>query len=198
MGLRGLKSEFAKIQKAYEKNDKTRDQIIIESRSILKFSKQAIYALHRDDVKSATKLLAQAKKIISKCDSVLKKYSGKEVGSFNAALEEYVEAECYLSYITTKNFPKAKDLQVHPNVYLLGLCDCTGELARRAVNLAIKGDVKAIEHIHTSLEELTELFLQIEFRGIDMRKKLEGLKYNVTKTQNILYDMSVKGRKYEK
>ena len=42
-----------------------------------------------------------------------------------------------------------------------------------------------------------ELFLDIEFRGIDMRKKLEGIKYNVTKTQNILYDIQMKGGNHE-
>ena len=31
-----------------------------------------------------------------------------------------------------------------------------------------------------------------------MRKKLEGLKYNVTKTQNILYDIRMKGNSNEK
>ena len=119
MVLKGLKAEFSRMQKAYEKDDKIRDQIIILSRDILKPSKQAIYALHRDDVKKATTLLKSAQKNIQKINTLLKKYTGRDIGAYNAALEEYVEAQCYKSFIQTHSFPTAKDLKVTPNIYLL-------------------------------------------------------------------------------
>ena len=192
MSLKGLKTEFARMQKAYEKNDKIRDQIIILSRKILKPSKQAIYSLHRNDTRSAQTLLSSAEKNIKKINRLLEKYDGKNIGAYDAALEEYVEAKCYESFIVSQSFPTAKQLGVTSNIYLLGLTDCTGELARRAVKLAIERKYEEVQLIHNTLVELTESFLNIEFRGLDMRKKLEGLKYNVAKTQNILYDLSMK------
>lgn len=189
---KGLKSEFSRIQKKYEKNDALRDQAIVLSRDIIKFSKQAIYALHRDDIKKAEQLLINSKKIVIKVQKILQKYEGKEVGAFSAALEEYAEGQCYFSFLTTKSFPTTAELDISDIAYLGGLADCTGELSRRAVNLAIKGDKKEIQNIYNALEELSELYLDIEFRGIDMRKKLEGIKYNVSKTQSILYDLTVK------
>lgn len=193
MSLKELKTEFSQMQKEYDKNDKLRDQIIVLSRDIIKPSKQAIYALHRDDLKTAKKLITHASKNILKAEQLLKKYNSKNVGAYTAALEEYVEARCYESFILTQSFPTAKKLKVNSTIYLLGLADCTGELARRAVKLAIEDDKKGVENINKVLGDLVELFLNISFRGIDMRKKLEGLKYNLVKTQNILYDMKMKG-----
>lgn len=192
MGLKGLKSEFTRMQKEYEKDDKVRDQVIVLSREVIKPSKLAIYALHRSDITQAKSHLALAQKNIASINKLLHNYGAKDIGAYQAALEEYVEAQCYLTFLETNTIPTAKDLGVNASTYLLGLSDCTGELARRAVQLAIEGKTKEIEHIHEVLTELSELFLHIEFRGIDMRKKLEGLKYNVTKTQNILYDISMK------
>lgn len=194
MALKGLKGQFSRMQKAYEKNDKIRDQVIILSRDIRKPSKQAIYALHRNEMTKAITLLKSAKATVEKVEKLLKNYDAKDVGAYNAALEEYVEAHCYLSFLMTGNFPTAKQLGVQDTEYLLGLADCTGELARRAVKLAIEDNEYEIRKIHSALEELSELFLEIEFRGIDMRKKLEGLKYNLAKTENILYDLKLKRR----
>lgn len=197
MSLKGLKKEFSQMQKAYEKNDKIRDQVIILSRTILKSSKQAIYALHRDDVNKSENLLKIAEKNTSQILTLLKKYNSKSIGAFNAALEEYVEAKCYMNFSKNKSFPTAKQLKVSPEIYLAGLSDCTGELARKALKSATNQDYKTVKRINNILEELMELFLDIEFRGIDMRKKLEGIKYNVTKTQNILYDIQMKGGNHE-
>ncbi len=192
MAFLGLKAEFNRMQKAYVKNDQLRDQIIVLSRSIIKPSKLAIYALHRSDIKKAKTLLKEAQKNINKVSTLLKKYSSKDIGAYAAALEEFVEAKCYLQFLEKGNFPTSKELKVNAKIYLSGLSDCAGELARRAVQLAIDGKKNEVQKIHDALVELSELFLHIEFRGMDMRKKLEGLKYNVTKTQNILYDLSMK------
>ncbi|MCA9477599.1 MAG: hypothetical protein KC535_00445 [Nanoarchaeota archaeon] len=194
MAQSGLQKEFSRIQNDYKKNDLIRDQIITLSRDILKPSKQAIYALHRNEIKKARQLLLQAKKQRSKVRALLKRYDAKEVGAYAAALEEYVEAQCYLSFIESGSFPLTKELEVPADIYLAGLCDCSGELARRALKLATEKEFKEVERISIALEELMGLFLTIDFRGIDMRKKIEGLKYNLSKTQDILYDIQMKGK----
>ena len=57
----GLKEEFISMQKAYEEDDKLREQIIILSRDIVKPAKQAIYNTHRGDFSHAKEQLNHAK-----------------------------------------------------------------------------------------------------------------------------------------
>ena len=51
------KKEFAKIRKEFGTFEIKRESIIQNSREIINLSKRIIYALHRDDIKSATSLL---------------------------------------------------------------------------------------------------------------------------------------------
>ena len=54
------KKLFAELQTTYKRYNDLRDEIIVISRDVLRNSKQAIFALHRDEVEKAEKYLAEA------------------------------------------------------------------------------------------------------------------------------------------
>lgn len=187
----GLQESFKEMVTEYNRDDSLREDIINRSRAILKPAKQAIYAVHRNDLENAEQLLINAKEQILACQSSLLTTT-IDVGSFNAALEEYIESKCYYEYVKNGSIPTAKELDVKYSVYLSAICDLSGELARRAVILATNNQFDEVKKINNFLDEITELFLHFDFRGGDMRKKVENLKYNLAKVQNILYDISLK------
>ena len=59
-------------------------------------------------------------------------------GSYSDACQEYAEAIFYYDYVKDEKIPTPKELKINHEDYLMGLCDLTGELTRRAVRLATK------------------------------------------------------------
>lgn len=187
------KKEISQIKKEMQLFDDEREKLIRESRDILKLSKQAIYSVHRGELKIAESLLSQAKEKIGRMSLNLKKNPKLlTTGNYNAALEEYVEAACYLSYVRTGRIPSKTDLKVDAETYLLGLCDLTGELGRRAVLEAIKKDVKEVVRIKDAVEDIFGLMVQLNLRNSELRKKSDSIKWNLKKIEEIIYDLKRK------
>ncbi|MBN1175261.1 hypothetical protein JXA48_01320 [Candidatus Woesearchaeota archaeon] len=185
---------FQSISKTYENDDSFREKIINTSREIIKPSKQAIYSIHRDDVAQGLKLISLAEKNIENVFKIYAKSGLKEVGSLKAALEEYVEAKAYFVFVKEQKVILPSDLPkvVHYETYLCGIADFTGEMSKRAVVLATKGNFDEVKIIKNSIEEIHELFLSFDFRSGELRKKAESIKYNLSKVESILYDISMR------
>ncbi|MCF7798927.1 hypothetical protein K9M74_03415 [Candidatus Woesearchaeota archaeon] len=201
MGLQNskeFKQEIAKMQRQYEKDDTTREKIISLARIALKPAKQAIYAAHRDDIKAADKLLTQAKNAINTAKKELEASGLQDVGMLNASIEEYIEGVCYVSFVKNNTLPSPNQLGLafspKNETYLQAICDCAGELSRRAVVAATKNETAVITTIYETLNELLETFMEFDFRSSELRKKTENLKYSLNKVEGILYDIKVKAR----
>ena len=186
--------EFQAIRDSMDAFDAKRETVIKESRDLLKHSKQAIYCLHRDDIKGAEEHLQAAEVVKRKLDPEMAKDADLRTGGFSSALEEYVEAKTFHSFLTTGKIATMKSLGVLPDEYLLGLADLTGELMRRAVLSATKRDAKAVKSIHEALTLLYGQFVQFDFRNGELRRKYDSIKYNLQKVENVLYDLSLSKR----
>src|SRR3989344_5471880 len=136
------RKEFRDIRSEMAEFEKKREQEIVKSREIIRLSKLIINALHRDDVKDAA---GHANEIKVKIRKLSKENYDM---SFNSvALQEYAEALCYYNFVTKKKIPTRKELGIDTESYLLGMCDLTGELVRKAVNSAIKRNFKEVLEI---------------------------------------------------
>lgn len=187
-------SEFKAINEQFNRFDEKRESIIKKSRDILKASKHAIYSLHRDEVEKATEKLKAVESLKEMLEKEIDSDKKLRSGTFSNALEEYVEARTFLSFVTEKRIATMKELKVEPEEYLLGLADLTGELMRRAVMVATKRDVKEVQKIKECLDLLYSQFMQFDFRNGDLRRKYDSIKYNVQKVERILYDLSLNVR----
>ncbi len=189
--------EFARIREGMDAFDAKRETIIKESRDILKLSKQAIYSIHRGDLKAAEQGLKDAASLKAKLEKAIAGDQGLRTGGFSNALEEYVEAKTFLSFVTKKRIATMKELAVQPDEYLLGLSDLTGELMRRAVMSATKRDVAEVQRIKECLDLLYGQFVTFDFRNGELRRKYDSIKYNLQKVENTLYDLSLSRRTEE-
>ncbi len=186
--------EFAEMKACFQAFDEKRERIIKESRDILKLSKQAIYSIHRAELDTAAEQLAHAAKIKAKLDTEITCDSSLKTGGYGSALEEYVEAMTFLSFMRDGTIATMKSLGVCAEEYLGGLADLTGELCRQAVLLATKGDTARLGAIHAAIEEIYGQFVQFDFRNGDLRRKYDSIKYNLQKAERVLYDLTLKGR----
>ncbi|MBS3108659.1 hypothetical protein J4409_02200 [Candidatus Woesearchaeota archaeon] len=181
------KQEFKKIKKELAKFETEREAEIQKSREIIRFSKLIIYALHRNSIKEAADYV---KKIKNKVKALSK--NNYDMSLSSVAKQEYVEALCYYHFIKDRKIPTKKELNIDTETYLLGICDLTGELVRKAVDDAIKRNFGNTIAIKELVSEIYRAFLDFDLRNGDLRKKADSIKYNLKKLEDLVYEIKTK------
>lgn len=168
-------------------------------REVIKFAgdaqflaKKTIFSLQGGDIKEAKKILNESKKILT---GLSKKYRATadlfDEGSFKAALEEYIEAELFLSFVENKNITKIKDLKVDSNVYIGGLCDVPGEILRFAIKSATERNMAEVKRCYKVAEEIINELIDMNLTGYN-RQKFDQAKQALNKIQQVVYEVSLK------
>jgi translin len=185
------KKEFSDMRKELVQRDDTRESIIAQSREIITLSKQTIYAVHRKDMATAQKKMAEMKKqvlALQKIDIPL------DTNMATVAYQEYAEAAAYAYFVEKGSLMSRKLMGIDGESYLLGLCDLTGELMRKAVDDIIS---KQYDHAYKIRELVTLIygeFLQFNLRNGELRKKSDQIKWNLQKIEDLIYDVEMKKR----
>lgn len=183
---------FPQLRTHFHRYEEEREKLIQKSREVIRLSKQIIYAVHRDEISNAAKLLPQMEKGKKELDA-LAQHSRKMAaeGSYKVALQEYVEALLYYHFVRKGELV---DLSVEPEPLILGMADLTGELVRRAVFLAGKGKVQEVIKIRDVIDLLYGEMLKFDFRDNEIRRKVDGIKYDLRKLEDLVLDLKLKGR----
>ncbi len=187
------KKIFPQLKKEIEDHDNIREELIVESRPILQESKKAIYSIHRGNLKKARQIIRKAKKQLKKLNKKAKNPS-TFTGAYDNALQEYVEAVTYYCFVKENRLMGNKELGVDAENYLLGICDLTGELGRRAVFSVVNEDYDKIPKIKEFVEQIYYEFSQFDFKNGLLRKKADSIKYNLKKIEEIMYDLKVRDK----
>ena len=185
------KEDFLSIRKEMKDIENKRESIIQISREIITVSKQIIYAAQRNDLKEAQLLIKDIKEKIKKLKKV---YIALDTNINAVALQEYVEAIAFFEFVKNKKIPTKKSLGVSAEDYLCGLCDLTGELVRKAVYDVIHKNYKEAENIKELVHDIYGEFLKLHLRNGELRKKSDSIKWNLKKLEEVMYDISMKGR----
>ena len=189
------KTVFKSMRIQLEKFDSMREDLIKTSRVILKLSKSAIYEIHRNKLTQANNLLQNAKKYIAKINQMIQKDPClSNVGAYNEALEEFVEASCYYGFMKDKKLPTAKQLGVNIHIYIPGLCDLVGELVRKSINSSIKDDFETALEIKDFVSDVYAELMMFDFRNTPARRKFDSIKYGLEKLENLILDLKLKNR----
>ena len=185
------KNEFAQMRSEIASRDETRESIIALSRDIITLSKQTIYATLRKDIPTAEAKLAEMRKGIAN----LKKFNiSLDTNISQTAFQEYVEAAAILHFAKHENLITRKELDVDSESYLLGVCDLSGELVRKAVDDAINQNFDSVLKIKEMVALIYGEFLQFNLRNGDLRKKSDQIKWSLQKLEDMIFDLKVKGR----
>lgn len=182
--------DFGPLVNFFKTYDKQREKLIKKSRDVLKSSKRLIYSLHRNDLKLAKKILKQIESEKKDLDKIVRsdvKLSFE--GSYKVAISEYVEAVLYYHFVDSGNL---QVLNVHPEYYIFGLCDLTGELVRRAVYLAGKNQVNLVCVIRDLVDNLYGSMLEFDFRESELRRKVDSMKYDLRKLEDLVLDLHLR------
>ncbi len=183
-----IDQKHIKEMEAYVKEeDSLREELIANSRLILKDSKSAIYSIHRNELREAKKYIDSAASTIIKSRVILQKHPHLKI-SFDGALEEYSEACLFYGYVNDK-IPSYKDINVDPITYLQALSDLTGELGRRAVLEATAKNKKEVQRTRDLIHDIQGILIKFDLRNGELRKKADAIKWNLNKVEELLYDL---------
>lgn len=183
-----MKDQFKAIRDEMNEFEDKREKTIQNSRDVIKLSKQIIYSAQREDFKEINSLI---KEINTKV-KLLEKNQKYDTEISSVAFQEYVEAIVFYEFVKNDKVPTYKELDVNVEEYLMGLCDLTGELSRKAVLLAIKGKVEEIEKIRDFIDDIHGEFLKLDLRNGELRKKSDSIKWNLKRVEEVLLSLKVK------
>lgn len=168
-------------------------------REVIKFAgdaqflaKKTIFSLQGGAVDEAKKSLNEAKKILLELSKKYKTTSDLfDEGSFKAALEEFVEATLFLSFVENKTIAKIKDLEVDSDIYIGGLCDVPGEILRFAIKSATERNLKEVKRCYNVAEEIINELVDMNLTGYN-RQKFDQAKQSLNRLQQVVYEVSLK------
>eukprot|EP00586_Coscinodiscus_wailesii_P010904 CAMPEP_0172515676 /NCGR_PEP_ID=MMETSP1066-20121228/269785_1 /TAXON_ID=671091 /ORGANISM="Coscinodiscus wailesii, Strain CCMP2513" /LENGTH=530 /DNA_ID=CAMNT_0013296815 /DNA_START=66 /DNA_END=1658 /DNA_ORIENTATION=- len=189
-------AEMEQIRQRMEHRDALREKVIKRCRDSQKAAKQAIFALHRGDVKRSEKLLSQCEDIAKELTPIIEEEPKLRYGSFTNSLEEYAEAKLFAIWLGEKRLGKfqtngdAEVPFVNAEEYVGGLCDLTGEVGRYAVHRGTKRD---IDEVKLCLATNTQILSEIKSMGYLPRglwKKMDQLKRSVENLEHMVYELS--------
>jgi predicted translin family RNA/ssDNA-binding protein len=182
--------DLKNIQRDFENYDSLREDLIKQSRILLKSSKKLIYSVHKGNKNECDKNLKEVENIFKKLNLLLKKNSKLEFeGSYSEACQEMVEGILYYDYVYSGSLRK---LNVSSEDYLMGVADLTGELVRRVVSFVIKGKFDEVYEINDFVQNLYKQLLNFNFRNGNLRKKFDSIRWNLNKIEDVLYDLEVR------
>ncbi|CAI8585370.1 unnamed protein product [Vicia faba] len=102
-------------------------------------------------------------------------------------LLEHKEAEEKLGL----NGPDEFNLDVED--YLVGVCFMSNELPRYVVNQVTSGDYDCPRKVLKFLTDLHAAFRMLNLRNDFLRKKFDGMKYDLRKVEEVYYDVKIRG-----
>lgn len=186
------KQAFAKITKTYASYAIERRKLFAASDEMLAKSKQAIFACHRDDLPEAERLLREVEASEKSFAPVFKQHPdiiGE--GPHRAALEEYSEAVQFLAFVKDESLCVVKNIELDSDAVLGGLTDCVGEISRKCVQWATKGEFKKIDQALAVSREVVFALMALNLTGY-LRTKLDQAKGALRRIEDVAYDVAMR------
>ncbi|OGL95717.1 hypothetical protein A2348_03760 [Candidatus Uhrbacteria bacterium RIFOXYB12_FULL_58_10] len=185
-------ASFISVAKAYAQEASARKVVMGRSNDALSRSKRAIFALHRGDVSGAVTSLREIKTELAELDRHFRKFPTLLTeGSYQAALEEFAEAQLFASYLEHGTFGSMAERTMRSDVYLAGLCDATGEVVRFATREVIAGRPEAVRAAFETVDMVIEYLLNMDLTGY-LRTKFDQAKRNLRSLEQMSYELSVR------
>uniref|UniRef100_G1KD47 Translin n=1 Tax=Anolis carolinensis TaxID=28377 RepID=G1KD47_ANOCA len=117
---------------------------------------------------------------------------------FLAAFVVYLETETLVTREAVAEIlgieaDREKGFHLDIEDYLSGVLTLASELSRLAVNSVTAGDYSRPLRISAFINELDSGFRLLNLKNDSLRKRYDGLKYDVKKIEEVVYDLSIRG-----
>ena len=188
------KELFENLLTSYKNYTKLRDKIIVDSRDILRNSKQAIFSLHRDELDEAEVILKDTENKILDLEKLFEKEKKlKNEGSYRECLEEYIEAQMFYEFLKNSKIDFKSKVEATFNDLIGGICDLTGEIVRKAVQAVTRGDSEKIGEYQEAVQSVVGELVKFDLLGRH-RGKYDQARRNLRKIEEVSYDLKIRDK----
>uniref|UniRef100_A0A7N0R9E4 Translin family protein n=1 Tax=Kalanchoe fedtschenkoi TaxID=63787 RepID=A0A7N0R9E4_KALFE len=152
---------------------------------------------HIDVLKGLYRNLAA---IMGECPGEYYRYQGE----WRSETQTVVSLLAYMHWLETGNLLLHNEaegkLELDPagfgldiEEYLIGICFMSNELPRYVVNQVTTGDYDCPRKVLKFLTDLHAAFRMLNLRNDFLRKKFDGMKYDLRKVEEVYYDVKIRG-----
>jgi len=154
----------AKLRPYFAAEDEAREKALRSCRQVIRYSADAIRAVHRQEHGKAKQLLDSAHELLRELSHDLAGH-GKLLhsGFIHDAQKEFAEGCITLALIAAKDLPKPTVLGVGNAAYLDGLGESVGELRRYILDSLRRDDFSRCEELLTVMDEIYRILITMDF-----------------------------------
>lgn len=154
----------AKLRPYFAAEDEAREKALRSCRQVIRYSADAIRAVHRQEHDKAKQLLDSAHELVRELNHDLTGH-GKLLhsGFVHDAQKELAEGYITLALIAGEDLPKPGALGVSNAAYLDGLGESVGELRRYILDSLRREDFSRCEELLTIMDEIHGILMTMDF-----------------------------------
>jgi translin len=191
----------AKLRPYFAAEDDAREKALRSCRQIIRYSADAIRAVHRQEQDKARQLLDSAHELIQELDHDLARH-GKLLhsGFIHDAQKEFAEGHITLALIAGENLPRPRALGVSNAAYLDGLGESVGELRRYILDSLRRDDFSRCEELLTLMDEIYGILITMDFPELlahGLRRTTDAVRGIIERTRGDL-TVSIRQKNLEK
>jgi translin len=162
--IEDLETIAAKLRPYFAAEDEAREKALHSCRQVIRYSADAIRAVHRQEQGKARQLLESAHELVRELNRDLARH-GKLLhsGFVHDAQKEFAEGSITVALIAGDDLPKPKALGVSYAAYLDGLGESVGELRRYILDSLRQGDFSRCEELLTVMDEIYGVLTTMDF-----------------------------------
>jgi len=212
---------FASFQDYINKDQDTREEIRIAVRDLEQTAREiltVLQAVHQPDgIKNVATICSKARGLYEVVRNQIAVLAGMiprdqyyrfhdhwrfvlQRLCFMAALIVYLESDEMIKIKETAELlgvkcEREQGFHIDLDDYLMGLLQLASELSRLAVNAVTAGDYSRPVKIAKFVGELDTGFRLLHLKNDSLRKRFDGLKYDLKKVEEVVYDVTIRGLK---
>jgi translin len=141
-----------------------REQALSISREVIRFSANAIRAVHRGEFDEARRLIDEGAARLKETSPI--REQNPEIyyaGFLSDARKEFTEANVTLAVVSGGVIPSAEELDVDPPAFLNGLAEVIGELRRNILDALRRDDFAHCEEFMEVMDEIYGILVTVDF-----------------------------------
>ncbi|XP_043707414.1 translin [Telopea speciosissima] len=210
-----MENQFEDFRRRLEESGSLRERIravSLEMESVTRLMQSSLLLVHQS--RPVPEVLEKAKvqidvlkglfhrlaEILQECPGQYYRYHG----DWRSETQTVVSLLAFMHWLETGNLLMHKEAEEKLGLdctefgldiedYLIGICFMSNELPRYVVNRVTAGDYDCPREVLKFLTDLHAAFRMLNLRNDFLRKKFDGMKYDLRRVEEVYYDVKIRG-----
>ncbi len=180
----------AELRPYFAAEDEAREKALRSCRQVIRYSADAIRAVHRQEQDKARQFLDSAHQLLRELSYDLAGHGRLlHSGFVHDAQKELAEGYITLALIAGEDLPKPRALDVSNAAYLDGLGESVGELRRYILDSLRRGDFSRCDELLSIMEEMYGVLITMDFPELlahGLRRTTDNIRGIIERTRGDL------------